>query len=203
MRSARERLTGPFAFAAVAGLVVLTGCGRPADAVPAAPPATQAQPAPAPSAEIPPPPTTAGPAPARASSGPVTEATCTSAPLGVRVVGIRRESADSIRVELALANLVAADAWRTGSPAAASVKAATEALEGLSVLSADGRRRLFPLRGSSGQRVGSAVSAPVPGRPETFWALFPAADGPVSVLLPGFAPLTGLAVAPLPGRPEP
>ena len=40
--------------------------------------------------------------------------------------------------------------------------------------------------------------APAPGNPATFWAVFPAADGPVSLLLPGFAPLSGLAVASLP-----
>ena len=106
-------------------------------------------------------------------------------------------------MELTLANLAPAGAWTPGSPAAASVQAAVEALEGLSLLSADGRRRLFALRGSTGQRVGSAVPAPAPGRPETFWVVFPAAEGPVSLLLPGFAPLSGLAVAPLPNRSEP
>jgi hypothetical protein len=192
MRRAGGHLKGPFAFAAV---LALAACSRPADAVPAAP-------APAPSAA--PAAASGPPAPRQAGSATVTEATCTTAPLGVRVVAVRRESADSIRVELALTNLAPAAAWRPGSPAAASVRAAAEALEGLSVLSADGRRRLFPLRGSTGHRVGSAVSAPVPGKPETFWALFPAADGPVSILLPGFAPpLSGLAVAPLPGRSEP
>jgi hypothetical protein len=133
----------------------------------------------------------------------VTEATCATAPLGVHVVAVRRESADSVRVELTLANLAPAGAWAPGSPAAASVQAVVEALEGLSMLSADGRRRLFALRGSTGQRVGSAISAPAPGRPVTFWVVFPAAEGPVSLLLPGFAPLSGLAIAPLPGRPEP
>ena len=79
-----------------------------------------------------------------------------------------------------------------------------EALEGLSMLSADGRRRMFALRGSTGQRVGSAVPAPAPGRPETFWVVFPAAEGPVSLLLPGFrAAWPGCPSAPLPGRPEP
>ena len=187
-----DTLKGPFAFA---GLVVLAACGRPADAVPAAPASSQAPAVPA-----------AAPDRRRRRPGasrPVTEATCATAPLGVRVVAVRRESADSIRVELTLANLAPAGAWTPGSPAAASVQAAVEALEGLSLLSADGRRRLFALRGSTGQRVGSAVSAPAPGRPETFWVVFPAAEGPVSLLLPGFAPLSGLAVAPLPGRSEP
>jgi len=194
MRRARGHMKGPLTFAL---LIVLAACGRPADAVPAAPASSQA---PAPAAPPAPPPS--APAPSGASR-PVTEATCATAPLGVRVVAVRRETVDSIRVELTLANLAPAGAWTPGSPAAASVQAAVEALEGLSLLSADGRRRLFALRGSTGQRVGSAVSAPAPGRPGTFWVVFPAAEGPVSLLLPGFAPLSGLAVAPLPNRSEP
>jgi len=191
MRRARGPMKGPLTFAL---LIVLGACGRPADAVPAAPASSQA---PVPAA-----PPVSPPAQSSASR-PRTEATCATAPLGVRVIAVRRETVDSIRVELTLANLAPAGAWTPGSPAAASVQAAVEALEGLSLLSADGRRRLFALRGSTGQRVGSAVSAPAPGRPETFWVVFPAAEGPVSLLLPGFAPLSGLAVAPLPGRSEP
>jgi hypothetical protein len=190
---------------AVAGLVGLAACGRPADAGPAGPPrpvaatasasasaaAAGAGPALAPAANPP------------AGSGPVTDGTCTTAPLGIHVVGVRRESGDSMRVELTLANLAAADRWRAGSAEAAAVHAAVAALEDASVLSADGRRRLFALRGSSGRRVGSPATAPVPGHPETFWALFPAADGPVSLLLPGCAPFSGLPVAAPPARPEP
>jgi hypothetical protein len=191
MERARGQLKGPLAFAL---LVVLAACGRPADAVPAAPPRAPASgpvPAPAP-----------GPA-AVAAVTPVPEATSATAPLRVRVAGVRQETTDSIRVELTLANLAPAADWTPGSRAAASVQAAVEALEGLSMVSADGRRRMFPLRDSTGQRVGSAVSAPAPGAPETFWAMFPGAEGPVSVFLPGFEPLSGLAVAPLPARPEP
>jgi hypothetical protein len=193
MRRARGQLKGPFAFAL---LLVLAACGRPADAVPAVPVSSRA---PAQAATT----TPAAPAPPPGAAKPVTEATCATAPLGVRVAGVRRETADSIRVELILANLATAGDWTPGSPAAASVQAAVEALEGLSMLSADGRRRLFALRDSTGQRVGSAVAAPAPGRPETFWVVFPAADGPVSLLLPGFEPLSGLAVAPLPSRVAP
>ena len=177
---------------AIAALVALGACGRPVDAIPAEAPEGAS-------------PAVAAAAPAGPSSGPgpVTEATCATAPLGVRVVAIRRESADSIRVELALANLAPADAWTPGSPAAVAVKAAVEALDAASVLSTDGRRRMFALRASTGERVGPPAAVPVPGRSETFWALFPAAEGEVSVLLPGFAPLSGLTVAPLPRRPEP
>jgi hypothetical protein len=133
----------------------------------------------------------------------VTEATCATAPLGVRVVSVRRESPDSIRVELALANLAAADAWAPGSGVAAAAQAAVAALDRASVLSADGRRRMFALRGATGERVGSPVTLPGPGRTETFWTLFPAAESEVSVLLPGFTPLAGLTVTARPGQPEP
>jgi len=200
-RRARGQLKGPFALAAV---VALAACSRPAEGVPSARPvATTAA-------------TEAAPLEGRgtgngavataasaARSGPVTDATCSTAPLGVHVVGVRRESGDSIRVELTLTNLAAADSWRAGSAEAAAVHAAVAAIEDASVLSADGRRRLFALRGSSGHRVGSPATAPVPGHPQTFWTLFPAADGPVSLLLPGFAPLPGLPVAAPPGPPAP
>jgi hypothetical protein len=189
MRRAGGQLTGPFALAA---LVVLGACGRQADGA-ATEPSDVARPADA----------AAGPARPPSAAGTVTEATCATAPLGVRVVAIRRESADSIRVELALANLAAADAWTPGSPTAVAVQAAVDALDAASVLSPDGRRRMFALRGSTGERVGSPTAVPGPGRSETFWALFPAAESKVSVLLPGFAPLSGLTVATLPGRPEP
>ena len=200
MRRARGHLTGPFAFA---GLVLLAGCGRPADAVPAAPLPAASAPARAPSAAAAAVATAVVQAPRASASSPVTEATCATAPLGVRVVAVRRESVDSIRVELAVTNLAPAGDWRPGSPAAASVKAAVEGLEGVSLLSADGRRRMFPLHGGSGQRVGAAAAIPVPGKPQTFWAVFPAPDGPVSLLLPGFAPLPGLVVAAPQARPEP
>jgi hypothetical protein len=194
MRRARRQLNGPLA---LAGVVLVAACGRPADPVrPTEAPPVAAAPAPAVAAAAAATAGTPGPAPA------AVEAVCATAPLGVRVVAVRHESADSIRVELALSNLAPADGWKPGSPLTASVRAAVDALEGLSIVSSDGRRRLFALRGSTGQRVGAALVAPVPGKPEAFWALFPAADGPVSLLLPGFAPLTGLAVAP-PGRSEP
>jgi hypothetical protein len=208
MRRAGGQLTGPLAIAA---LLVLAACDRQANAVPteapevARPAGAAAAPA-APGLAAPPGalgPAASGPAALRAAAGPLREATCATAPLAVRVVAIRRESADSIRVELALTNLAPADAWRPGSPAAVAVQAAIEALDTASVLSTDGRRRMFALRGSTGERVGSPAAVPAPGRSEAFWALFPAAEGEVTVLLPGCAPLAGLAVAPFPGRPEP
>jgi len=182
MRRARRQLKAALASA---GLILLAGCSSAPDAVPASPAATAPAPAPTPVA------------------GRVTEAVCATAPLGVRVVSVRRETADSIRLELSLANLAAADTWTPGSPVATAARAAVEALDDASVLSADGRRRMFTLRGATGDRVGSPATVPAPGRPETFWTLFPAAEGEVSVLLPGFTPLAGLPVAPAPGQPEP
>jgi hypothetical protein len=179
LRRAFRQLTGPFA---IAGLVAFAAC-RASDA---GPDAAAAAPAPAPVA---------------AASGDAREVACEGG-LAVGVVGIRRETADSIRVDFSLANRA-----KAGAPAASSndVEAAVKALEEASVLTADGRRRMFALKSSSGQRLGTPAEAPPPGAPRTFWAVFPAAAGPVSLLLPGCAPLTGLAVAPAvgPGRPEP
>jgi hypothetical protein len=132
------------------------------------------------------------------------DAACTSAPLTVRVDDIRREGADSLRVAVTLAHAAAAPGGAATTPATAVAEAA-RALEGMSLVTADGRRRLFALHSSSGERVGSPVEAPPPGGSRAFWALFPAAEGPLTVLLPGCAPLTGLAVTPAlrAGRPEP
>lgn len=204
MRRARRQLKGPVAITgAIAGLLAVTGCSRPADSMPAAAAGRDPQPATVAAAAAPASRPTAAGTSAVPAPGRVTEATCATAPLGVRVVSVRRESADSIRVELALANLAAAEAWTPGSGVAAAAQAAVDALDRASVLSADGRRRMFALRGGGGERVGSPVSLPGPGRTETFWALFPAAEGEVSLVLPGFTPLAGLTVAPRPGQPEP
>jgi hypothetical protein len=186
----------------MAGLLVVAGCSRPADSRPALEARHAPQSAGAVAAASQAPGSTAPP-PGGAAPGRVTEATCATAPLGVRVVSVRRETPDSIRVELALANLAAADAFGPGSGLAAAAQAAVDALDRASVLSADGRRRMFALRGGSGARVGSPVTLPGPGRTATFWTLFPAAEGEVTVLLPGFTPLAGLTVVPGPGQPEP
>ena len=197
-RRAHGQLKGLFALAGtLAGVLVLAGCGRPADAVPmsSAPATAVVSGAGAP--------TTAA-APATSAASPTAlEVTSATAPLAVRVVGIRQDSGDRIRVELTLTNVATADGWRPGSPAQAAVQAAVGALDGLSLLSADGRRRMFALHDSSGQRVGTPAAAPAPGHPVTFWTSFPAADGPVSLLLPGFAPLSPLPVAARSGPSEP
>jgi hypothetical protein len=200
MRRARRQLTGPLA---IAGLLLAVGCSRSADAVPA--PAGSAPAATARAAGTPAAPRAAASAAvgggAPTAGGPA--ATCAGLPLGFQVASVRRESADSIRVELLVANPAPADGGAPGSPAAAAAQAAVDALDGASVLSADGRRRMFALRDAAGERVGPPATVPGPGRAETIWRLFPAAEPRVTLLLPGCAPLPGLAVAPRPGQPEP
>jgi hypothetical protein len=179
---AGRQLKGPLALAAV---VAIGSCSRGGGA-----PEDPAGPAPA-----------AAP-PVRTAGTP--ETTCSDA-IRVRVAAIRRETADSIRVELAVTNRASAQAWVPGSAEVGAAEAAVRALEGLSLLSGDGRRRLFALRSSSGERVGTPAQTPPPGDSRVIWALFPAADGPLSLILPGCAPVAGLTVAPAvgPARPEP
>ena len=109
MQRAGVRLTGTLAMAALIGL---GACSRPADAVPAGPPES-----PLPSRAM------GAVAPDVPEAAGVTEATCATAPLRVRVVAVRRETEDSVRMELALANLAPVETWTPGSPATAAVEA--------------------------------------------------------------------------------
>jgi hypothetical protein len=132
----------------------------------------------------------------------VGEATCTTAPLRARVVSLRQDSPDSVRVEVALSNLLAPGP--AAEAEAAAIAAAVQALDGWSVLGDGGRRRAFPLRAEGGGRVGAPAEVPPPGATRTFWAAFPRVDGPISLLLPGCPPMSGLVVPPVHGvRPEP
>ena len=106
---------------------------------------------------------------------------CATAPLSVRVVGgpsARR--ADSIRVELALANLAAGRrAGRPGSPAAAPSARPSERLDGLS--RALGGRPAAAVRAARqlpASASGHPPGAARPAAPATFWALFPACRRP-------------------------
>jgi hypothetical protein len=175
----RRRLLGFLATCAAAA----AGCSRSpapdAVATPLPPPAAVAPPA----------------APRGAGAAPVIEAAHTSAPLRARIVSVRQETPDSIRVELALTSVAGPEA-AAGASATSSIEAAVKALEGASLLAAGGRRRMFPLRGSDGARVGPRPDPPPAGGERTFWALFAGRGGPVDVILPGFAPLTGVPVTP-------
>ena len=81
----RRRAPGP-AGALACTLAVLGGaCGTPSTA---------------------PPPAAERAASAAAAAAPVGEATCTTAPLKARVLSLRQDSTDSVRIEVALSNLL-------------------------------------------------------------------------------------------------
>src|SRR4051794_2276875 len=85
-------------------------------------------------------PPASGPAPA--ARGAVREATCTAAPFHARALAFRRDTADSIQVELALANVAQPSPPVPGRPRVpdgAAVQAAMQALDDASVLTGDGR----------------------------------------------------------------
>jgi len=150
--------------------------------------------------------TGAAPAPqVSAASGMLAEASSASLPLKLGVTGVHRIAGDVVRVELRLVNAAAPGAVAPGAQAALALTAAVKGLDGLSVLSGDGRRRVFALRTPDGQRVGAAAELPPPGESRGFWAAFPLAAGPIRLAVPGFPVLAGLDVAapPAPPAPEP
>ena len=150
--------------------------------------------------------TGAAPAPqVPAASGMLAEASSASLPLKLGVTGVHRIAGDVVRVELRLVNAAAPGAVAPGTQAALALTAAVKGLDGLSVLSGDGRRRVFALRTPDGQRVGAAAELPPPGESRGFWAAFPLAAGPIRLAVPGFPVLAGLdvAAASAPPAPEP
>jgi hypothetical protein len=128
-----------------------------------------------------------------------------SLPLRLRVTGVHRIAGDVVRIELRLVNAAGPGAPAApGSTAAAALAAAVKALDGLSVLSADGRRRVFALRTPEGGAVGEAPELPPPGESRAFWVAFPLPAGPIRLAAPGFPLLTDLEVAAVAGpAPEP
>jgi hypothetical protein len=151
---------------------------------------------------------TTAPEPSAAAAGGaavLAEAASPSLPLKLRVTAVRRVAGDVVRIELSVVNAAPPGAATPGPPAALALVAAMKALDGLSVLSGDGRRRVFALRTPDGERVGEAPQVPPPGQSRGFWAAFPLSAGPIRLAAPGFPVLTGLEVAPpaAPGTPEP
>jgi hypothetical protein len=123
------------------------------------------------------------------------EAVATSAPLRVQVVGARRLSADSLRLDLVLARPAAAGVQDEAAQAA--VEGAVAALADASLVSAGGHRRVFSLRDATGRPVGGPLEAPEPGGRRTTWLVFtghPGDSGPVTLVLPGFPPLAVIPV---------
>ena len=115
-----------------------------------------------------------------------------SVPLRVRVLEARKVSAGAIQVALEIAHTDPS----TVPPA--SVEAAAQALAGLSVVTADRRRRLFPLQALGAGEGGWAPAVPPPGGTTTFRVLFasdPQSTGPLTLLLPGFPPVPGIPVS--------
>jgi hypothetical protein len=147
----------------------------------------------------------ARPASPAGGSAVLAEAASPSLPLKLRVTAVRRVAGDVVRIELSLVNAAPPGAPTPGPPASLALAAAMKALDGLSVLSGDGRRRVFALRTPDGERVGEAPQVPPPGESRGFWAAFPLAAGPIRLVAPGFPVLTGLevAAAPAPTTPEP
>jgi hypothetical protein len=120
--------------------------------------------------------------------------------LGVQVLDARRVGADTLRIDLAVENRAAA----AGGPAqpTAEVQRAMATLADVSLLSADGRRRVFPLRDGAGQVVWSRPDAPAPGQRRQLWVLFPApaATAPgekprITLVVPGMPPMRGIPVS--------
>ncbi|HEY8549905.1 MAG TPA: hypothetical protein VIL35_08130 [Vicinamibacterales bacterium] len=121
------------------------------------------------------------------------EAVSPDVPLTVRVMEARRVAADTLRVELLLVNTAA-----PGSPEAQRVAGAVMQLAGLSLVSSDRRRRLFPLRDADGATAWGGLEPPPPGGQQTFWALFPSlpqGQDRVTVLLPGLPAITDVPVS--------
>jgi hypothetical protein len=126
-------------------------------------------------------------APAQAAERPVlAESANQAALLGVQVLDVQRIAPDALRLDLAVVNRQPAT---SGETEAHAVQAAMASLEGLSLVSHDGHRRIFPLRDTAGRMVWSGVEAPPPGQRRQFWVSFPAPPGEqprVTLTVPGW-----------------
>jgi hypothetical protein len=112
---------------------------------------------------------------------------------------VRRVASDSLRVELAIVNRLSAAA---GPSELAAAREAIDGVAGMSLLSADGRRRVFALHDPSGRMSWSGLEPPAPGQRRQLWVLFPAfsngaaAGKPprVTLVVPGWPALKDLPV---------
>jgi hypothetical protein len=116
-------------------------------------------------------------------------------PLRVQVLDARRVAAATLRLEMAVLN----QAIVPVQPVELEVVRGTlAAFSGVSLVSADGRRRVFPLHDSAGKIAWSGVEVPAPGQRRSFWVLFPAPvpdSDRVTLVLPGLPPITGIPVS--------
>ena len=133
-------------------------------------------------------------APAAASERPVlAESANQAVQAGVQVLDAQRIAPDTVRLELAVINRAAV----AGGHDAAPLQAALSAFEGMSLVSHDGERRVFPLRDTAGRLVWSGVEPPPPGERRQFWVCFPAPPGErplVTLTLPGWPAMKAVPV---------
>jgi hypothetical protein len=111
------------------------------------------------------------------------------------VLEVRRVAETTVRVELALIDQSPAGA----DPAAprATVEQVVAGFANASIVSADGRRRLFPLRDAAGEPVGPTIGVPEPGGRRSgrmVFAGYPREAGALTLLVPGFPPIRNLRV---------
>jgi hypothetical protein len=134
-------------------------------------------------------------APVEAAERPVlAESANQAASLGVQVLDARRIAPDTVRLDLALVNRLPVTA---GVPEADGLHTAMSALEGMSLVSHEGHRRVFPLRDTAGRMVWSGVEAPPPGERRQLWVCFPAPAGErprVALVLPGWPAMKAVEV---------
>jgi hypothetical protein len=119
------------------------------------------------------------------------EARSATLPLRVRVLGARQVASSTLQVDLEIVR--GAEGEPPADPQALAT--AVTALTGMSVLTGDGRRRLFPLQG---ERPALPPTLPAPGASQRFRLHFASdtpLEGPVTVLLPGMAPIAGVPVS--------
>jgi len=123
------------------------------------------------------------------------EAVSQRVPLRVQILDARHVAPDTVRLEMALSNRASVDG---PAPDPAALRDAIDAMRGISLVDADGHRRMFPLRDLAGQMVWSGLETPGPGQRQAFWVAFPAPPGEkprVTVVLPGLPPMRGVPVS--------
>jgi hypothetical protein len=135
---------------------------------------------------------------AEAATPPIlAEATASSVPLKVQVVAARRVSPDTVRLDLVLLNQSrAANAGPEAEGGRAAMAGLVAGLADASIVSKDGRRRVFSLQAAD-RPVGVLPQVPDPGGRGTAWMVFvgqPGDAGPITLVLPGFPPMAGIPV---------
>lgn len=119
-----------------------------------------------------------------------------SPPVRVQVLSAQRVAEDTIRLELMVSNLAATTATPEET---AALSEAWVAFGRVSIVTADGRRRTFPLHDSAGRMDWSGLEPPATGQKRQVWMRFPAPAremGHITLIIPGLLPLRDIPVAP-------